>query len=179
MGELRGIKRDLWEGGHRTPFIVSWPGKVAAGEATDRLVSQTDIFATLADYLGITYSDDAAEDSFSFLDELIEGHTVKERRDMAIYHSAGNKLAIRHGDWVLVDDPTGDNGSQEPEWFRKTRGVTAHNEPCELFNLAEDLQETTNRYATSPEVAERLKQMLTQSIEENRTAPQQSSIQGR
>jgi hypothetical protein len=60
-GPLRGIKHDVWEGGTRIPFVVRWPGQVAApGTASDELVWQGDIFATVAAYLGADLPADVA-----------------------------------------------------------------------------------------------------------------------
>lgn len=180
MGDWRGIKRDLWEGGHRTPFILSWPGIADSGTTSARLISQTDIFATVADYLDHPLPNNAAEDSFSFLDELIDGRTVAARRYLAVHHSANNKMAIGRGDWMYVDDPTGDNQigqgdnrrMQEPRWFREMRGVEPHSQDCELFNLADDRQERVNLAAQHPEHAAELRQLLQQVMEAGRTAPE-------
>ena len=66
-GPYRGEKGDIWEGGHREPFIVRWPGHVQAGSTNDSLVCLNDLFATCADIVGDKLPDNAAEDSFSFL----------------------------------------------------------------------------------------------------------------
>ena len=52
MGELRGLKRDIWEGGHRVPFIIRWPGKINAGHVSNEVISQVDLLATLAKITG-------------------------------------------------------------------------------------------------------------------------------
>jgi arylsulfatase A-like enzyme len=171
MGTWRGIKRDCWEGGHRTPFILSWPGHARPGTTSQRLISQTDILATVADHLGYALADGEAEDSFSFLDELVDGHAVGARRELAVYHTDNNKLALRQGDWVYIDDPTGDRGTQEPRWFREMRGVRPHEEPCELFNLKDDPQQRYNRHPEQAERARRMKEALTGFIASGRTAP--------
>jgi arylsulfatase A-like enzyme len=180
MGEWRGIKRDLWEGGHRVPFLLSWPGTAGAGTVCDRMVSQTDILGTVADSLGIDLPGDGAEDSFSFLDEFVDGHAVPKRRDLAVYHSCHNKMAIRRGDWVYVHSATGDNEAgrddlarmQEPEWFRRMRGVREHGESWELFDLATDPQELVNLAAERPEKVEELKTLLARVMDAGRTAPE-------
>jgi len=171
MGEWRGVKRDLWEGGHRTPFILSWPGVATAGRVSDRFVSQTDIFATIADYIGHELPANGCEDGFSFLDELLPKRTVPVRRDMAIYHTANNKLALREGDWVFIDDASGDCGNQEPQWFREMRGVQPHKELCELFNLAADPRELQNLSTEHPERVDRMRRTLRAHIAAGRTAP--------
>lgn len=118
-GAWRGVKRDAWEGGHRTAFIVAWPGTIPGGRGSSRLNSQTDIFATVADLLHVELEADCAEDSFSFLDELFPQEEVEHIRTLAIHHTGmSDKLALRKGNWVLINGPTGDNGRQEPEWIR-------------------------------------------------------------
>ncbi len=170
-GALRGVKRDLWEGGHRVPFIVSWPGNVPDGGVSDRFVSQTDIFATLAHYFDVSLPDDAAEDSYSFLDELIAQKKPMPRRDLAVHHSMDNQYAIRKDNWVFVKSPSGDtNGkSGEPQWLRDERGIPSHSEPFELFNLAEDPGQKVNLYSQHPEQAAELEQLLKQVMESGRT----------
>ncbi|NDV61726.1 arylsulfatase [Puniceicoccales bacterium CK1056] len=169
-GDWRGVKRDAWEGGHRTPFIIRWPEISNPGSVTDRLVCQTDIYATVADLLDVSLSKDCAEDSFSFLDELLPEHCVKEQRELAIYHTGfSNKLAIRKGDWVLIDDPSGDNGEQEPEWLCRERGVVPHELGVELFDLNSDMQQTTNLAVEHPEIVENLLRHLRKAVQAGRT----------
>lgn len=170
-GNLRGVKRDLWEGGHRIPLIISWPGTLDAGRVSDRFVSQTDFFATLAHYMGVPLPDDAAEDSYSFLDEFSDSVTKMPRRDLAVHHSMDNQYAIRKGNWVLVRAPSGDTNGKygEPQWFRDEQGIPTHSESFELFNLAEDPQQKVNLYSTYPEKAKELDRLLKQVMENGRT----------
>ena len=169
MGGLRGVKRDLYNGGHQTPFIVSFPGQFKAGTVSTQLVSQTDILATVADYLGIDLGNKCAEDSYSFLDELIDGEVVKQKRNMAIYHSASGKLALRNGDWVFIHNNTGDDNNLEPEWFRDMLGVKPHSEDFELFNLKDDPRQTTNLVKRYPGKFEELRNELFKYVYEGRT----------
>jgi arylsulfatase A-like enzyme len=170
-GDWRGVKRDLWEGGHRVPFVISWPGKVQGGLVSDRLVSQTDIFSTLAQYFEVSLPDNAAEDSYSFLDELMDTKVSMPKRDFAVHHSMDNQYAIRKGDWVFVQSPSGDtNGQQgEPQWLRDERAILSHTQPYELFNLAEDPQQKVNLYSTYSEKAGELARLLEKIMENGRT----------
>jgi arylsulfatase A-like enzyme len=126
---------------------------------------------TLADYLDYDLEDGDAEDSMSFLDEFLEGPSGAPRRDMAIYHTADNKLALRQGNWVYVDDPSGDNGEQEPAWFRGMRGVRPHQHPGELFDLTNDPKQRYNRYSEVPEKVAQMKEALEGFVDSGRTAP--------
>lgn len=158
-GNLRGAKRDLWEGGHKTPFIVSYPKKFPQGKKTERLVSQTDLLATFSDYLNVDYNQNHGEDSFSFLDALMTDEVVENKREVAIYHDSKGDLALRKDDWVFIYAPSGQN-SPEPEWYKNKIGVIDHNEPFELFNLNEDPKQTTNLVLKYPEKVEDMRNEL-------------------
>ncbi len=98
-GGLRGGKRDLYEGGHRVPFVVRWPAVVPAGQRPRDLVCQTDVIATMADMLNRRLGHDEGEDSVSFL-PVLEGARRRERAPV-IHHSASGYFAIRAGQWKL------------------------------------------------------------------------------
>lgn len=158
MGPLRGIKRDAWEGGHRVPMVVAWPRLVAAGSVCEQTVCLGDLFATCADVLDVRLPSEAAEDSVSML-PLLRGETNRPTRTCTIHYSASGRYAIRHGDWVLIDAPTGDD-NDEPAWFRRRRGYASHNEPAELYNLKDDLPQRSNRVRDRPDKAMHLKHLL-------------------
>ena len=169
MGSLRGVKRDAWEGGHRVPLLVRWPGVVQPGKSCDALVSLTDWLATFADIAGLKLAKDAGEDSVSIL-SLLKGSNEPVRQSV-IHHSASGKFAIRHQGWLFIDYKTGDGNSgprKEPDWFRKERGVVSYRSSAELFYLKEDPQQKHNLYNKHPEKAGELKKLL----DESRSAPQ-------
>ncbi len=120
-GLLRGAKRDAWEGGHRVPFIVRWPGRVHAGVVSDHTMCHVDIMATVAAILGEKLADNAGEDSFSMLPVLLNETPSIPTREATVHHSARGKFAIRKGDWVLIEAPSGDdNGANgEPPWLKE------------------------------------------------------------
>jgi len=157
-GPLRGIKRDAWEGGHREPFLARWPGVIPPGSTCDQTIGLVDLMATCADVVGAELPDAAAPDSVSIL-PLLRGDTDQPVRQDLVHHSMNGKFAIRMGDWVYIDAPTGDE-NKEPDWLRERRRYTAHDQPAELYNLAEDLPERVNRYADEPDIAARLKARL-------------------
>ena len=99
-GEFRGYKADIWEGGHRVPYVVRWPGRVAADSRCDGVVCLTDFFATCADVLGESLPETAAVDSFSML-PLLEGRTLEATRESVVHHSIDGCFAIRRGPWKL------------------------------------------------------------------------------
>lgn len=159
MGVLRGVKRDLWEGGHRVPFLARWPGKIKAGSTSEATIGHTDLMATLAAIVKAELPAGAAEDSVNILPAL-QGQPVQ--REALVLSSGGGRLALRQGDWVLIPGNGQDNGkaSGEPDWFRTQRGYTEHGHPYELFNLREDLQQKNNRYATEPKRVQAMQALL-------------------
>jgi len=158
MGHLRGVKRDIWEGGHRVPFVARWPGVAPAGTVCDQLISLGDLLATCARVLGVPLPDGAGEDSVDML-PLLQGSTDEPTRTSTVHHSASGKFAIRNGDWVFIDTPSGDN-NKEPDWFKEERGYTTHDCSGELFNLREDISERENLYGAHSDLVLELSDFL-------------------
>jgi arylsulfatase A-like enzyme len=171
MGDLRGAKRDAWEGGHRVPFIARWPGRIPAGSTCDETVCHVDLMATLAALLDVKLPANAGVDSVNILPALLGAKRNARLREATVHHSAQGKFAIRHGDWVLILAPTGnDNGKKgEPDWFRNERGYTAHAEAGELFNLAADPTQKNNRYAAEPDKVKELAALMEKYVTDGRS----------
>ncbi|MCX8038901.1 MAG: arylsulfatase, partial [Candidatus Sumerlaeia bacterium] len=146
MDGLRGAKRDTWEGGHRVPFIARWPGKTPAGARSSEIICHVDFMRTVAAILGAPLPDNAAEDSVNILPALLGEKHDKPLREATVHHSAKGTFAIRKGDWVLIDGPSGGD-NREPEWFQKERGYVPHSQPGELYDLRQDPTERRNLYA--------------------------------
>ncbi len=156
MGELRGLKRDIWEGGHRVPFIIRWPNVVKPGTVTSDLISQVDLMATLAKVVDFQLPAGTAEDSFNQLD-LWQGG--KSQRTSIVHNTKANHYAIREGDWVLVDAPTGAISSV-PDWFDLENGYTKNGLPAALYDLSNDLSQRKNLLLQYPEKVTQLRQLL-------------------
>ncbi len=150
-GGLRGMKADAWEGGHRMPFIVRWPGRVLPGTVSDHAISFTDIMATLCDIWQIPLPDDAGEDSFSFYSVLDGTARHPQRAPIVLEAGAKGTFAIRDGKWKLINR-LGSGG------FSKPRRVTPGpgDPPGQLYDLSVDLAERHNLYADRPEIAAEL-----------------------
>ena len=170
MADWRGVKRDLWEGGNRVPFIVRWPAKIKAGYVTDETISLVDFMATAAGIVGAELPNDAAEDSCNLLPVLLGETLDKPIRPAVVYSGSNGVLALRQGNWVLIDAKTG-MVSGEPEWFRDVRGVQSHSQSQELFNLKRDPQQKVNMIEKESKVAERLKRLLDRYVESGRSTP--------
>ncbi|NBQ44341.1 MAG: hypothetical protein EBU23_18245, partial [Mycobacteriaceae bacterium] len=145
-GPLRDYKTSVHEGGHREPFIVRWPGKVAAGATNGQLVHQADVLATLAEILGTPLPADAGEDSFSFL-PLLKGVDAPTRPH-AISCAAAGTPGLRVGSWKYIAT-----------------------EPAQLYDLAADLGETKNLAAQEPARLAEMKALLEKLITEGRSTP--------
>jgi arylsulfatase A len=166
---LRGVKADIWEGGHRVPFIVSWPGGgVPQGTTESALVSQIDIFATMANLLGADIPEGAARDSANLMG-LIRGGSDPVRTSL-IYHASNGRLGIREGRWTFLQG--GGFGQrpgkmwEEPEWIREMRGVIPVDETDALYDLESDPHQLNNVIGSFPEVANELRLKLEAKIQE-------------
>lgn len=169
----RGIKRDNWEGGHRVPMIVRWPGKIAAGSTSDELTSLTDVMATVADIIDVELPSNAAEDSFSLL-PVFESKPLDEPiRPYLLAQGFGGKryLAIRQGNWKYLahKGSGGNNYEKHPMLKDYLIADTAPESSGQLFDLESDPGETINLSLTHPAKAKELKMLLDDSIEAGRT----------
>ena len=163
-GPWRGQKADIWEGGHRVPFLVHWPGRVAAGSTSDALVSLTDFMATFAALLGTVLPAEAGEDSFDFF-PVIAGEGPALRQTM-VHHSLHGMFAVRDGRWKLVED-RGSGGFTAPNFLEPGPGEPAG----QLYDLAADPEETQNLFDAEPAVVSRLATLLENYKNEGRTRP--------
>ena len=170
----RGVKRDQWEGGHRTPFIVKWPGVAKPGSESDELVSLTDVFATCAAINGVKFPRDAGEDSFDLTGTLKGDDRNSPVRPYLLQQTFAMKLSIRKGNWKYIDHKgSGGNNYEKPgEWGMKQYALpdTDPDAPGQLYNLARDPGETTNLYSKNPEKVAELKGLLEKSKASGRTA---------
>ncbi len=170
MGELRGAKRDIWEGGHRVPFIARWPGKIKPGTESAETISHMDLMATVAAMNDVKLPPNAGEDSFNLLPVLLGEKPARPVREATVHHAASGKLAIRRGDWVLINAPSGADNS-EPQWLKDKRGYAKHDQPGELFNLREDPAQRHNQFSARPEMVRELKDLLEKYQRDGRSTP--------
>jgi arylsulfatase A len=168
----RGVKRDSWEGGHRVPFIIHWPGKVTPGTSA-QLTSLTDVMATLAAMVGSELPHNAAEDSFNMLPTWLGESNAPIRPYLLQQAFAGQRtLSIRRGAWKYLDHTgSGGNRYDKPELQAFALPDNATDAPAQLYNLDTDPGETTNLYFKNPEVATELKALLDASKASGRTRP--------
>jgi arylsulfatase A len=170
MGDLRGIKRDAWEGGHRVPFLARWPGRIAPGSVSGEVICHVDLMATLAAILEVPLPLEAGEDSVNILPALLGRPLDRPLREATVHHTGSGKFAIRQGSLVLIDAPTGDDNT-EPDWFKRDRGYVPHALPGELYDLASDPAQRKNLHAERPDDVKRLKALLEKYKADGRSVP--------
>ena len=121
---FRGYKADIWEGGHRIPFVARWPGKIKAGTTYGQTVCLTDLMATCAELLGKKLPDNAGEDSVS-LWPVLQGKADAPRQEAIVHHSGNGRFSIRQGQWKLELCPgsgwTGSGGLTHQATKRRKR----------------------------------------------------------
>ena len=157
-GGVRGMKSDLWEGGHRMPFIVRWPARVKSGTVSDQTICFTDLLATLAEVCGAKLPDGAAPDSFSFLPVLegVQPAGQPIRAPLVIQAgSVASMMMIRSGDWKLING-LGSGGFSKPSVFKPAPAEPA----VQLYNLRADPAETRNLAAEHPDKVDEMIRML-------------------
>jgi len=151
--DWRGTKADVFEGGHRVPFLLRWPGRAAAGREVSAVVELTDLFATVEEIVGEEGRGDSGMDSLSLL-PLIKG-SGKANRAVSVHHSYRGMFAVRHGSWKLIEG-RGSGGFTRPQ-FIEDSGPAG-----QLYNLEIDPQETENLYTRRPDQVTALKALLSE-----------------
>jgi arylsulfatase A-like enzyme len=149
---FKGRKSHSYDGGHRVPFIVSWPKTVKSGLKSGETICLTDLFATLADLLGHKMSQEEAKDSYSFVPVLNGEEYQKPIRKATIHHSLNGDFSIRQKDWKYIDAPGHGGFAQIKE--------TVPADSVQLYNLATDPGETTNVYIQNIEITNQMKTLL-------------------
>ena len=134
-GELRGMKGDIYEGGHRIPHIVRWPGRIKGGSTNNIPNTLANFFSTVADLLKL---DSAATDSHSIFNQLTSVSKIQKKKPI-IHHSSEGHFAIRIGDWKMIEK-LGSGGFSLPKRVEKQTGVKQER----LYNIKQDLSEQKN-----------------------------------
>ncbi|MCW1887763.1 arylsulfatase [Luteolibacter flavescens] len=167
LGDLRGTKADIFEGGHRVPFLVRWPEVVKAGGTSSATICLNDFFATAADAVGklSSIAPTAAEDSFSLM-PLLKGEGGYAR-GFTIHHSAKGAFAIRQGSWKLCLCPDSGGWSDPKPDSAEAKELY----PVQLYDLEKDPAEKVNLAEKEPERVKEMAALLAKAIREGRTTP--------
>lgn len=155
----RGNKRDMYEGGIKTPMVAMWPAKIKAGSTTNHISAFWDVFPTISEVVKSKMSTNI--DGISFLPTLT-GSKKQKAHDYLYweFHAVGGKQAIRQGKWKAV----------RLDVLNKAKTVT------ELYNLEEDVSETTNLAAKYPEKVKELEMLMEKSHTETPLFPFTANI---
>lgn len=152
-GDLRGYKADIYDGGHRVPFIAKWPGEIKPNSISNSLIGLIDFYSTVSEILGRVSAESEGEDSFSFLPVLKNPDT--EYRKTIINHSARGLFAIRNKNWKLIDG-LGSGGQSIPYTHEPQRP----GESGQLYSFTDDCWENINLYLKEPELVCEMKSAL-------------------
>lgn len=151
----RGMKADIYESGHRVPFLVSWQQALPKNAQSKALIGLNDIYATVAEIVRYFPLENEAEDSVSFLSSLREPDKKRSPRRSLVHHSLSGMFAFRWGSWKLIEG-LGSGGFTEPRKLEAGPG-----EPDgQLYNLEEDPTESNNLFAEEPELVAMLQALL-------------------
>ena len=163
---FRGYKADIFEGGHRIPFIARWPARISPGRVCDDTICLTDLMATVASILDFDLPAGAGEDSFSILPDLL-GSAQNPVREATVHHSINGSFSIRQGKWKLEFCP-GSGGWSYPQPLEAERlGLPA----IQLYDLSLDIGEQNNVIGEHPDVVGRLTELLIKYVTEGRSTP--------
>ncbi len=165
-GKLRGMKADIWDGGHRVPFLARWPGHIEAGSTSSELICHSDLMATCAALLAETLPDSAAEDSYNILPALLGEARPEPIREAVVHHSGNGIFAIRQGRWKLITH-LGSGGWTQPRNEKPQPGGPKG----QLYDMEADLAEQRNLWLDQPDIVRRLTALLDKYKAEGRSTP--------
>lgn len=188
-GDLLGYKFGVWEGGHRIPFIVRWPGIVEPGTVSDCVISNVDMIATFADIVDYKLQPGDAVDSFNVL-ESWTGEPSEPIRDYFVMTPfKPTHIGLRMGEWIYIPKQ-GAGGFAMPKWGQNSLsneaaightgqvnsdfvdGKLREDAPeAQLYNLKTDPYQTTNVISENSEIADMLSAKLTEIKESSHTRP--------
>ncbi|MBX2817571.1 MAG: arylsulfatase [Saprospiraceae bacterium] len=157
---FRGLKRDIYEGGHHVPFVVRWPSRIPAGTVSGQLISQVDILQTIASLLEIELPKGLQHDSHDMAEIWLEPeHEMDGSREAIVHNTFEGRYALRSGDWVYINHSTGYH-SKPPEWAETHFGYPQDSSAVQLFNLDTDLSQHHNLADSLPERVEEMARVL-------------------
>ena len=165
-GPYRGSKADLWEGGHRVPFLARWPNRVSPDSTSLQSICLTDLFATVADILLTDLPVNSAEDSVSFLPAM-DGQLIPSVRSGIVHHSISGHFGYRRDNWKLLLSRGSGGWTSPNEKEAQKQGFP----PAQLYQLNADRAETHNLAAEHPEAVAKLLALLEADVERGRSTP--------
>ncbi len=174
-GDLLGFKFDAWEGGHRVPFVMRWPGKIAPGSVSDQLLCHLDFMASFAALLGVKHT---GPDSLNVLPAWLGESGAQPRNELIVAPNQESHLSLQQGDWFCIPARGGGGFLGNKAGYHDFGGPAAlqfagevnsdvvdgrfkSDAPDEqLYNLASDPHQTKNVVREHPEIVTRMKTRL-------------------
>ena len=166
-GDLHGQKADIWEAGHRVPFLARYPGRIEAGATSDETICLVDLLATCAALARVELKEGEGGDSYDLSPVLFGEPYLKPLREATVHHSFAGHFAIRQGKWKLIPR-RGSGGFTSPISYRAGPGEAKG----QLYDLETDPYERHNLYADHPEVVKRLRELLRRYRQGERSVPE-------
>lgn len=169
---FRGMKSDIFEGGHHVPLIIQWPTKIGKGQVCHQTVCLNDLMATIADFNHYDLKENEGEDSFSLMPLLEDPKSKAYTREATVHHSINGSFAIRKGKWKL-ELAAGSGGWSSPKPGKEEEGLPKY----QLYDLEADPGETKNVYSAHPEISKELITLLKEYVQNGRSTkgkPQQN-----
>jgi arylsulfatase A-like enzyme len=162
VGDLRGRKHSIYEGGFRVPYLVRWPGKTKPASTSSEVVSLVDTLATCAGIMGEKLPNNAAEDSYDVLPAITGRNLTKPIREAVVVHNADGVFAIRQGQWKLIEEMAKADAAGR-SWERE--GIN------QLYDLQNDPAEKENVWEKHPEVVTKMRALLKKYKEQGYSRP--------
>lgn len=172
-GDLLGFKFDVWEGGHRVPFVAKWPNGIKAGSTSNGLFSSVDLFASFASLVGYKLKDGDAPDSHDMLALITGVGKTKEREAVVLSSFRRTHMSLRDGDWIYIPGQGGGGwnnkkGVHAAGGVRAAASVGRKNSDIEgdkiregapkaqLYNISKDPLQTQNVIEKYPKIAAKM-----------------------
>ena len=153
-GDYRGYKGNIWDGGHRIPFIASWPGEIEPGSVSSEVISLSDMFATFASLVSYKSGVSEGEDSYNVLPAFFGKKLENSDSRVMVFHSAGGFFAIQKGQWKLIEGTKGSGSGKKP----LPGGPVI--KTGQLYNIVEDPYETNDLWEKEPGIVRELETLL-------------------
>jgi arylsulfatase A-like enzyme len=169
-GKFRGMKADIYEAGHRVPFVASWPNNIPAGSVSEENFSLVDLLATFAAITETDLPSNAGEDSYNQLSTLKGKSSEEPLREATVYHSLRGMFAIQQGPWKFIDGQTS-GGFAAPKEQKVLEKQNPNAPAGQLYNLNNDPSESDNLYTQRPKKVAELKALLKRYQEQGYSRP--------
>jgi arylsulfatase A-like enzyme len=165
--QFRGYKSDVWDGGHRVPFLVRWPGKIKANSQNSQLACLSDLMATCAEILQTKLPDNAGEDSFSLLPAFLDQDKQPVRQSLVNHSGGKGRFAIRQGNWKLALCAGSGGWGKPGDADALAEGLP----PIQLYNLRNDIGERVNIEGQRANTVTNLVKLLEKIVTDGRSTP--------